>query len=63
MKEDIHRAAEMLRIAAEYIKQHCPDGDIFYDEADCDGYCVAADCEIAADELLRGDESNESLRG
>lgn len=38
------RQSFMLRVAAEYIKQHYPDGMIYYDESDCDGYCVADDC-------------------
>jgi hypothetical protein len=47
--DDIKRAQEMLRIAAKYIRDHAPSYMIFYDLADCDGYCVADDCEIAAD--------------
>lgn len=43
------RAAEMLKIAAEYIKEHCPDMTVEYDETICDGYCVADDCLDAAD--------------
>lgn len=45
------RAIEMLRIAAKYIRDYYPDGIIHYDEAECDGYCVADDCESAADGL------------
>ena len=40
----------MLKVAAEYIEQFYPDGIIFYDDAECDGYCVANDCITAADE-------------
>jgi len=46
--EYTNRAVEMLVIAAKYIRRHCPDGRIYYDEANCDGYCVADDCETAA---------------
>ena len=42
------RASLMLRIAAKYIREHAPDFEIYYDEARCDGYCVADDCEDAA---------------
>lgn len=53
----ILRAVEMLRVAAEYLsKLHSPDDVIHYDEADCDGYCVADDCKAAADDLLIPDE-------
>ena len=49
---DIDRAIEMLNIAAEYIRTHWPDGTVFYDETDCDGYCVADDCKTAAESLI-----------
>ena len=45
------RAIEMLRVAASYIELHCPDGTIWYDEAWCDGACVADDCRNAVVEL------------
>ena len=48
---DIVRAKEMLQIAANYIRQFYPDGVLHYDDADCDGYCIADDCEIAAESL------------
>lgn len=41
----------MLRVAAAYIREHWTDGLIFFDEAECDGYCVADDCEHALLEL------------
>ncbi len=37
------RAQYLMRVAAEYIRQNCPDGDIEYDETTCDGYCLADD--------------------
>lgn len=49
---DIERAVEMLNIAAKYIREQYPDGTVFYDDTDCDGYCVADDCEIAATALI-----------
>ncbi len=39
----------MLKIAAEYIRNNWPEAMVFYDEAECDGYCVADDCETAAE--------------
>ena len=47
----LKRATEMLQVAAKYIRQHCDDGLIFYDETECDGACVADDCENAAADL------------
>lgn len=46
-----YRAEEMLQIAANYIREHCPDGTIHYDETECDGYCVADDCETVDEEI------------
>lgn len=45
------RPAYMLRVAAAFIREHCPEGVIYFDEAECDGYCVADDCESAIMEL------------
>lgn len=50
---DLKRAIEMLWVAAKYIREHCEDGEIFYDGTLCDGACVAEDCDIAA--LMLGD--------
>lgn len=47
--DDKDRAIEMLRVAARYIREHYAEGTVFYDGTDCDGYCVADDCENAAD--------------
>ncbi len=46
--EDIERARYILKVAAKYIRLHCPYDLIAYDEADCDGMCLAEDCETAA---------------
>lgn len=46
--EEIRRAAEMLRIAAKIIRDEAPHARAHYDGADCDGHCVAEDCEIVA---------------
>jgi hypothetical protein len=48
------RAEYMLRTVAAFIDDN-PVGDyeIFYDEALCDGHCLADDCISAADDLGR----------
>lgn len=52
MSENTKRAVEMLRIAALYIEENnLGEALIRYDEADCDGYCVADDCREAAESL------------
>lgn len=55
----IERAIEMLQVANRYIDNHSPDGTIIYDEAECDGYCVADDCKISAQELELGHTHEE----
>ena len=49
--EELARAIEMLNIAAAYIREHAPDCVSFYDGTDCDGYCIADDCESAAESI------------
>lgn len=49
--EILQRAMLMLKVAAKYIKESGTELEIHYDEADCDGHCVAEDCENAADAL------------
>lgn len=51
MDERLKRAIEMLEICAAYIREHAPDCVSFYDGTDCDGYCIADDCECAAESL------------
>lgn len=48
---NVERAIEMLGFAADYITQHCPDQEIFYDGTECDGYCLAQDCAALIYEL------------
>lgn len=45
------RAIRMLKVAADYIRKNGPNDYIHYDDADCDGHCVAVDCEAAANDL------------
>ena len=54
MPSEIDRAIEMLKIATECIRETGPgDYTVFYDDAICDGWCLAYDCESAA-EMLEG---------
>lgn len=48
----------MLRVAAAFIREHCSEDLIIFDEAECDGYCVADDCESAARELPEEESDN-----
>ena len=45
------RAAEMLRVAATFLRSEEPNGTVFYDGAACDAFCIADDCEAAADDI------------
>lgn len=56
LETENERAIEMLNVAANYIEMHHPGSTIRYDEADCDGYCVANDCRIAAEQLSEGEQ-------
>lgn len=49
--EEVKRAIEMLRIAARFIIDNAAGEMVFYDDAECDGLCLADDCRIAADVL------------
>lgn len=49
---DKSRAHFMLKLAADYIRIHAPGEIAHYDGADCDGLCIAEDCESAAEELI-----------
>jgi len=46
------REAFLLRVAAFYIRNEYAGGTIFYDEAECDGLCVADECEAAAQDMV-----------
>ena len=45
------RAAEMLLVAATFLRSEEPGGTVFYDGAACDAFCIADDCEAAADDI------------
>lgn len=55
------RAVEMLRIAADVIRNQNPGAHYKYDGADCDGYCIADDCESAAEDLTAAIAKAEGL--
>lgn len=52
-KENEDRKTYLVRLAIEYIKEHTGyvgmDDGLFYDEAECDGYCLADDLRIEFD--------------
>lgn len=50
---EVKRASELLALASKYILKYYADGEIYYDEAICDGYCLAEDCKIQADILAK----------
>lgn len=39
----------LLRVAASFIKENCPNTLVYFDEAECDGTCLAEDCLNAID--------------
>jgi hypothetical protein len=45
------RAEYVMRVAAAYIRQHCPDMTIEYDGTSCDGYCIADDLDSARESI------------
>lgn len=51
LQSALARAVEMLRTAGPIVAIHAPDEIVHYDEADCDGTCIAMDCAHAADHL------------
>ena len=52
-KENEDRKTYLVRLAIEYIKEHTGyvgiDDELFYDETECDGYCLADDLMIEFD--------------
>lgn len=52
-KEKEDRKTYLVRLAIEYIKEHTGyvgmDDELFYDDAECDGYCLADDLRIEFD--------------
>jgi hypothetical protein len=47
----LDRASQILTLAAQYIRENCDDAIIHYDSVDCDGTCLADDCESMAADL------------
>lgn len=52
-RDAIKRAIEILEIAGEHCESYAGDATAFYDEADCDGYCINDDCKAAANDLRK----------
>ncbi len=50
--ETIGRAIYMLEVASLYCREN-PYNLIKYDDAECDGECVADDCESIAEQLRK----------
>jgi hypothetical protein len=48
---DIERLKYLAGIAAEYIRTHAPDHLVIFDDADCDGSCLADDIESAIEQI------------
>lgn len=55
------RASYLLRVAAKYIDSFDSESLITYDEAECDGACLAGDCDIEA-ENIRDEIPNEQIK-
>ena len=47
----VTRAIEMLQVAGWHCDQYASGETTYYDEAECDGTCIRADCESAISEL------------
>ena len=47
----LSRAKLMLHVAGQHAKRYGAEFTSHYDEADCDGGCIADDCGFAIDEL------------
>jgi hypothetical protein len=49
---ETERAAMLMKLAAKIIRELCPDAyPVHYDDADCDGLCLADDLEACAESL------------
>lgn len=48
----LRRAEEMLRIAGPLVAKYAAEAEAFYDGADCDGTCIAEDCEHATEDAV-----------
>lgn len=54
MSDEIERARYLLETVGRFIRQNpITEYEIYYDEAMCDGSCLADDCKLAADALRR----------
>jgi len=53
------RAAYLMRVAAAYIRRHCPGEEIDFDGTTCDGYCLADD--LDAERSGMSDETRKEV--
>lgn len=49
-RDDEKREAYLMRVASAYINEY-PDFEIDYDGTTCDGYCLAEELAVAADNM------------
>lgn len=47
----VKRAIEILKVASDFIRENASSAIVHYDDADCDGYCLADDCMSAVEGL------------
>ncbi len=48
----VERAIVMLEVVVRYLEENpVQEYTVHYDETNCDGYCLADDCRVAAEEL------------
>jgi hypothetical protein len=51
MREALQRARDLLDAAYRFIEaNNLEHKTVFYDEAECDGYCLMDDCKIAIED-------------
>lgn len=47
----LRRAMMLMDLAADLIEEHCPDELMSYDDAECDGLCLAEDLRSLANDI------------
>ncbi len=45
------RSVYLMRVASQFIMENARDGIIKYDEADCDGHCLAEELQHMAEDM------------
>ena len=51
LRRAVDRAVQMLNIAGTHSQEHGGSEIRFYDDTDCDGECIAVDCDVAGEDL------------